>query len=128
MLRLFILLFTISSLLLPLSGYANDFVPVEKTLATAEVHKHSNAEKVPHDIHHDDSSKCQMVMSANCPNCSIDDGSCNIDCCSHCASHVASIPSLFNDIAISPQSAEISTAFKHFYSFISSLKQRPPLA
>ena len=114
MLRFLIILFTLNALLLPVSGYANVSVSDESVAPMVMV---------------DSSSKCQMAISKACLNCDMEnmDMDCDANCCTHCASHVVSLPTFFNNTASPSQNSEIITAFKHFYIHTIPPEQRPPL-
>ena len=114
MLRILILLFTLNALLLPISGVANVSV-ADKSVAPM--------------VMKDTGSKCQLPMSKSCPDCDMDnmDMDCDAGCCTHCAGHIATLPTFFSNVVSSSHNTEIITAFKHFYLHTTSPEQRPPL-
>ena len=100
--------------MLPVSGYAS-----------VSVHDELDAPMVMSDS----GSKCHMPMGKDCSHCDMNDSDmdCNAACCTHCASHVVSLPAFFSSNVLPIHSGEIVTVFKHFYLHSTPPEQRPPL-
>ncbi len=119
MLRILLFLFTLNAFLSPISGYAA--LTVSESVAPEMTSQASANMPMMNGM------KCAMPNP--CINCDMSDmdAGCSTNCDIHCLSSVMNISNPFNLDSNPAISAEIITAFKHFYTHSSSPELRPPL-
>ena len=122
MLRIFLFLFTLNALLLPISSYAK--FTVSQSVASASTNKSISSTSNTIGMN---GIKCHMPSPCiDCDTGDMDIG-CGLNCDAHCLS---SSVTTSNTLTLSSEptiSSEIVTAFKHFYLHTSSPELPPPL-